>query len=326
MRLEVAVEEYVARKRLLGRRYEHNSKELRAFVRRYPLALAEVRVAHVSAFLNRSRLARGTWIGRYSRLQSFFRYWMAKHEISRLPMPRPKRPSKRIFSPYIYSRSDIRQLLGKAGLLERESSVVRAHTLRALIIFLYGSGAGIGEALALQVKDVDWEMGTITLSARIGPPRTIPIGADLLEFLKKYVQIMKPPGAAVFCTKDGQSIKEHRIKVVFRRVRRAARISRIDSAAHQPMLRDFRHTFAVHRITDWYEKGLEVENMLPRLAAYMGVWNLKLVNRYLSLVPAHFRQQIERLEKETDRSRYGHANVRFRSFWKPNANPPVLDS
>jgi hypothetical protein len=34
MRLQVAVDEYVARKRLLGRRYENNSKELHAFARR----------------------------------------------------------------------------------------------------------------------------------------------------------------------------------------------------------------------------------------------------------------------------------------------------
>jgi integrase/recombinase XerD len=200
-------------------------------------------------------------------------------------------------------------LLGKAGPLERESSVVRADTLRALIIFLYGTGAGIGEALALQLRDVDWKMGTITLSARVGPPRTIPIGADLLEFLKKHVQIMKPLGDAVFCTKDGQSIKEHRIKVVFRRVRRAAGISRTDRTTYQPMLRDFRHTFAVSRITDWYEKGLDVENMLPKLAAYMGVWNLKLVNRYLSLVPAHYKQQVERLAKETARSPFSRAET-----------------
>jgi integrase/recombinase XerD len=302
MELKAAVDQYIFRKRLLGRRYTNNSKELHAFARRYPFELTEVRVVHVSAFLNGSRLCRQSWIGRYSRLRSFFKYWLAKQEISRLPMPRPKRPGARNFFPYIYSRSDIRKMLRKAGPLEREASIVRAETFRALIVFLYGTGAGIGEALALQEKDVNWGKQTITLSARPGPPRTIPIGSDLIEFLREYVQSAKPRSDTFFCTKTGQPIKEHRIKVVFRRVRRAAGINGSDRAARLPTLRDFRHTFAVHRIADWYEKGLEIENMLPKLAAYMGIWNLQIINRYLSLVPAHFRQQVERLSNEIVRS------------------------
>ena len=40
----------------------------------------------MSLVFNDSRLPRNAWNGRYSRLRSFFDYWMAKREISRLPM------------------------------------------------------------------------------------------------------------------------------------------------------------------------------------------------------------------------------------------------
>jgi integrase/recombinase XerD len=305
MELKTAVEEYVRRKRLMGRRYENNSKELHTFARTLQLPLNEVRVAHVSDYLNRSRLARNTWLGRYSRLRAFFNYWIAKHEITRLPMPRPRRATNCAFSPYIYSLSDIREILRKADAHDLNLSIVSAQTLRMLVIFLYATGVGPGEALALKRKDLDFQGSTVTLSARPGPPRTIPIGPDLLGLLKTYVGATRKTGDYLFKTKKGQPIKSDRIKVVFRRVRQSAKIRRSDCAFCQPALRDLRHTFAVHRIMDWYEKGIDVERMMPKLAAYMGVWNFRLVDRYLSLAPPHFRKQVTELSREVTNKRDG---------------------
>jgi len=298
MELKRAVEEYVLRKRLMGRRYENNAKELHMFVRSNPgLALSEVRPNHVSKFLNRGRLVRQTWIGRYSRLRAFFLYWMAKHEIDRLPMPRPRRQTKRMFSPYIFSRSDIRKMLRNAEIQNRKLSMVRPETFRKLIILLYGTGIGSGEALALRVKDLDLESRTLTLSARIGPPRTIPIGADLVKMFRRYVHHKKCADDYLFATKEGRRIRTHRMNVTFRRIRRISAIRRTDGSPYQPMMRDLRHTFAVHRIADWYERGVDVELMLPKLAAYMGLFTVPLIDRYLPLAPAHFKKQITKLSE-----------------------------
>jgi integrase/recombinase XerD len=310
MDLKTAVEEYVYRKRLTGRRYENNCKELHAFARIYPLALNEIRVAHVSGFLNRSLLARTTWIGRYSRLRTFFNYWMAKHEIIRSPMPRPRRAGNRIFCPHIYSRSDISKILRSAAAQEHNLCIVSAETLSAFVIFMYATGVGLGEALALKNEDLNLQNATLTLSARQGPPRTIPICADLVELLRKYVQSGRHIGGHVFGTKTGEPIKAHRIKVLFRRARRRAGIRRTDGVAYPPSFRDLRHTFAVHRIMDWYEKGLNVEMMLPKLAAYLGLWKHEIVNRYLSLVPAHFKQQVKRLANDSKvKKKKRHSNA-----------------
>jgi len=304
MELKAAVENYIVRKRLMGRRYENNSKELYMFVRSSPrLALAEVRAVHVSRFLNQGRLLRQTWIGRYSRLRAFFRYWMAKHEISRLPMPRPRRPTKRIFSPYIFSRSDIRKMLNSAKILNQKLTTVHPETFRVLIILLYGTGIGSGEAVALRVKDINLGNAVLTLSARIGPPRTIPIGSDLVELLKRYVQKSKRPDDYLFGTKDGRRLRTHRLNVTFRRIRRISGIKRTDGSVFQPMLRDLRHTFAVHRIAEWYKHGVDVELMLPKLASYMGLWTSPLVNRYLMLAPGHFKHQVTKLSVHTQSKR-----------------------
>lgn len=298
MELKRAVEEYVVRKRLMGRRYENNSKELQMFLRSNPtLDLSEVRVTHVSKFLNSGRLLRQTWIGRYSRLRAFFSYWMAKHEVNRLPMPRPRRLTKRIFSPYIFSRSEVRKMLRNAQIQNRKLSSVRPETFRTLIILLYGTGMGSGEALALRVRDLDLERRTLTLSARMGPPRTIPIGPDLAHLLKMYAKNKKHADEYLFATKDGRRIRAQRMNVTFRRIRHLSAIRRTDGSPHQPVLRDLRHTFAVDRIADWYKRGLVVELMLPKLAAYMGLFTVPLIDRYLPLAPAHFKQQITKLSE-----------------------------
>jgi integrase/recombinase XerD len=39
---------------------------------------------------------------------------------------------------------------------------------------------------------------------------------------------------------------------------------------HGPRLHDLRHTFAVHRLEDWYRQGADLGAKLPVLSAYMG--------------------------------------------------------
>jgi hypothetical protein len=64
---------------------------------------------------------------------------------------------------------------------------------------------------------------------------------------------------------------------------------------HPPGLRDLRHTFAVHRMSSWYQEKANLTLMLPRLAAYMGFCNLGATERYLSLTPRHFSKQVSKL-------------------------------
>jgi integrase/recombinase XerD len=300
MELSYAVERYVQRKRLMGRRYDNNAKELEMFARRHPQwELADIDVSHIARFLNEGRLQRQTWIGRYSRLRAFFKYWFAEREIDRLPMPHPRRGKKTGFAPYIYSRDDLRKLLGAASVQRHKLNVISPQTNQVLIVMLYATGITSGEALALKLRDVDVEGARLTLTAKVGPPRTIPISRKIRDVLKEFIQLGGSPNDYLFSTKSGERLLNHRAAVVFRRLRRTAKVSRQDGATYQPMLRDLRHTFAVHRIAEWFRQGADVEVMLPKLAAYMGLFTLPIVERYLPLVPAHFRPEVRRLSRRT---------------------------
>jgi integrase/recombinase XerD len=295
MDLKVAVDQYVSRKRLMGFRYENNSKELRAFVRMFPdIPLSQIKVSHVDRFFDRPSTGRGTWIARYVRMKAFFSYWKGRQEMSRIPMPRPRRQGNRPFSPYIFTTAQFNALLKVSSSLDHQLTAVTSETFRVFLVTLYATGMWLGEALSLSKRDVDLDSAVIHLKSRFASDRKIPIGHDLNELLKKHLA-KSHVGDYVFSTKTGGRILTHRAKVLFRRSIKRAGINREDGSARQPGLRDLRHTFAVNRITDWERNRRDLDLMLPRLAVYMGLRTFSVTERYLPLAPTHFREETRML-------------------------------
>jgi integrase len=63
----------------------------------------------------------------------------------------------------------------------------------------------------------------------------------------------------------------------------ATNIRRKDGSV--PRVHDFRFTFAVHALVRWYRAGIDVQNKLPMLAAYMGHVSIVSTEYYLPFVP-----------------------------------------
>jgi integrase len=59
---------------------------------------------------------------------------------------------------------------------------------------------------------------------------------------------------------------------------------------------DFRHAFAVHRITKWYRQGVDVQARLPWLSAYMGHVNVLGTESYLHATPELLQIASKRFE------------------------------
>jgi site-specific recombinase XerD len=66
---------------------------------------------------------------------------------------------------------------------------------------------------------------------------------------------------------------------------------------YQPRLHDLRHTFAVHRLTTWYQNGADVQRLLPKLSVYLGHVNLAGTQVYLSMTPELLRAASQRFEQ-----------------------------
>ena len=52
-----------------------------------------------------------------------------------------------------------------------------------------------------------------------------------------------------------------------------------------PRVHDLRFTFAVHALVRWYRDGIDIQNKLPVLAAYMGHVSIVSTEYYLPFVP-----------------------------------------
>ncbi len=67
--------------------------------------------------------------------------------------------------------------------------------------------------------------------------------------------------------------------------------------SYGPRLHDFRHTFAVRTILDWYRVGIDVERQIPKLATYLGHTHVNDTYWYLSGVPDLMQLAAMRLEQ-----------------------------
>lgn len=69
------------------------------------------------------------------------------------------------------------------------------------------------------------------------------------------------------------------------------------SWSNEPRVHDLKHSFAVHRVTEWYRQNADVQRLLPALSTYLGHVDLKSTQRYLTMSPELLEQANRRFER-----------------------------
>jgi integrase len=147
----------------------------------------------------------------------------------------------------------------------------------------------VGEALRLCLADVDLDYGVITIRrTKFYKSRLVPLGSDVVQLLRKY---LATPGRwnqhyqPLFQSRQHKRLGHSTIDATFRRLCILAGVHRSDASSRQPRLHDLRHTFAVHRLTEWYRTGANVQLLLPALSTYLGHADLHSTQCYLTMTP-----------------------------------------
>lgn len=300
MKLVHGVERYVVWKHGIGYRFERGETNLLAFSRHTgDIELAEVKPDHILSFLNSKSVSTITWRLKYWILHRFFEHYANRGDMPELVLPPPKPFVKQTFVPHVFTKTELRSLLEATA--HNAKSIIRIDgpTLHTVILFLYGTGVAVGESTRILQSDVDLQNGFVTIrSPGVRRSRSIPIGRDLQDVLCRYAvwrSQIKGPSQHFFVTKRGRQISGEMIAKNFKRLRRIAGIHRWDGSRYQPRLSDLRFSFAVHRITKWIEDGVDLNRMLPALAAYMGQMGLGSTERYLFMTPERFRKDLDKL-------------------------------
>jgi integrase/recombinase XerD len=294
VRLSTAVARFVSFKRAQGFHYECTSVFLHSFAHAMGnCSVNQLTPSRIAAFLNSRKTLPHTQYYRYHMLCVFCRFLKQVDKLKRWPMPaRPPQP-RTTYVPFIYSRAEIRRIVNQTyPKCFSRRTLIAPETLRAIVVFLYGTGVSLNEALTLCWNRVDFGKQAIEVCLREGgKTRTIPIGHDVCKLLRQYL----PSGSSsqhksgyVFVTRTGAPVNGWSLRKNFRCLCRAAGVTRPGEGHSEPRLQDLRYTFAVHRIESWYRTGVDTQKVIPALAVYMGRVGLRSTERLMFLTPEYF--------------------------------------
>ena len=302
MKFSKVVSLYISHKRALGYRFRTEEAILRSFCKAVgndPFAAIEPEA--VLSFLNGSGSVTEYWVKKYHVLSGLYRFALARGLTKVSPLPRtiPKSDTP-AFVPYIYSHEELKRLLDAVPAACAGRVPIEEEVLRTLLLLLYGAGLRIGEALTLTLNEVHLAQAYLHIrEAKFFKSRLVPLGKDLTELLNVYVirrQECHPEKANLFCFRDGSPLSQSATRNAFRRLRSHAGVLRDGGARRQPRLHDLRHTAAVHRLIAWYRSGSDLQELLPKLATYLGHVDLSATQRYLTMTPELLQQANLRFE------------------------------
>jgi integrase/recombinase XerD len=300
MKLSQAIHKYIEMKHMMGIPFREGTQVLSAFsTYSGDISLRSVKKWQVLGFLERS-ISDVTWMLRCRILKAFFEFWLARDKLTQFPVP-PSRLSRpaRTFVPYIYSIPELRRLLRKIP-LRRHSRPhqLGADTFRVILLFLYGTGSRINEALSLCREDIDFQLGTVTFrKATPNRSRSVPLGPRLCHILRQYdsLDAIQSDRKYFFARNDGRPIPAVSITLHFKTLRRQAGITGPAGTSRQPRAQDLRWTFAVHTLRRWRRKRKDLRSLLGVLGAYVGHVDLSSTEAYLAVTPERFLTQLSRL-------------------------------
>lgn len=203
--------------------------------------------------------------------------------------------------PYIYSKAEIRSLLKATDDYQKFPGTLEPITVGTLILLTYGAALRAGEVRRLNREDVSLENSLITVrDTKFYKSRLVPMSPQVTEAMRAYLSrnsaAQADESAPAFSTRTGGRMAISTVSGHFRRVCAAAGIRRDDGGRFQPRLHDLRHSFAVHRLVQWYREGQDVRGMLPHLSVFLGHTQLAATQVYLSMTPQLLQEASQRFD------------------------------
>lgn len=297
--LRAALDDYVSVRRSMGYKFKVAAKLLADFVTW--LEAEESAVITTAAAMAWATDAGGhpNWWGkRLSLVRGFARYLNGRELGHEVPLSGvfPTQPLRA--TPYLYSDDDINRLMVAARSLRTASKLATVETVIGLLAV---TGMRIGEALGLDVTDIDWDEGVLTVrSGKFGKSREVMLHSSTVTALHTYDSQVRRTGLRVrtnafFVSTRGDRLKHASVQIPFQRLVQELGLLRL-SPHHGPRPHDLRHTFVVRTLLDWYRAGVDVQRRLHLLSAYLGHTDPAATYWYLYAAPELMAIIAERLE------------------------------
>ena len=201
-------------------------------------------------------------------------------------------------TPYLWSQTDVCRLLEAARGLRPP---LKAASYEALFGLLAVTGMRVGEAIALEVDDVDLDNGVITIRehvAKLERARLVPLHPTTVEALARYARTRpglcrKPRSTAFFLSGTGAGIDRSEVSKTLRKITVALGLR---TETVHPRAHDLRHSFALSTLIGWQRSGVQIDERIAVLSTYLGHVSPAETYWYLTATPELMGLAAERLE------------------------------
>ena len=234
--------------------------------------------------LDAARYSRATINRRLSSLRGFYRWMNLVGAMDADPAEALSGPKQGHHLPHVLKKAEMERLLNtpdqQAGSAPMSPEALRD---RAMLEFLYASGARISEAAALCVGDIDFQSKLVKLFGKGRKERIVPLHDLCLDAMREYLDIGrqallegKPATDRFFISNRGNPMSADALR---KRYKTAIRQAGLDASLSP---HDMRHTFA----TDLLEGDADLRSVQEML----GHASLSTTQVYTHLSPAHLKQ------------------------------------
>ena len=286
---------YLDLRRSLGFKMRNESTALPGFV-----SFAEKKAPYITTRLaldwaQQGRRGQSKW--RFSMVRGLAEYALIfddRTAVPQLGLLRNKYPRPR---PYIYSNQEIERLLRAAQNWGHDRPRTTYYSLLGLLAV---SGLRLGEAIRLQLDDVDLVTGILTIrNSKFGKSRLVPVHPSTVMKLRQYRRqrdrfLGTRSSTHFFITRTGTALRQSTLHIVFKKLLVLAGIREVTSRGG-PRFHDLRHRFAVRTLIDWYRSGKDIEARLPVLSTFLGHAHVKDTYWYLTEHPELMTLAVQRL-------------------------------
>ncbi len=229
-------------------------------------------VAYVLSMQKEGR-ANATIVRNVVTLRSFYAYLMRMGAIAEDPSEGLTPPKAQKTMPGILTPEEVERLLEQP-----DPTTVKGERDRAMLELLYATGIRVSELIALQLSDLNFEMGFVRCGER---ERIIPIGRTCVAALQQYIQgarqqlIAGRDDGTLFVNMYGRPLTRQGFWKIVKQYAAMADIAG-DITPHT-----LRHSFAAHLL----QNGADMKS----IQSMMGHMDISSTQIYAQVVNSHLR-------------------------------------
>jgi len=192
-------------------------------------------------FLTEKNLNKRSLSRKISTLKSFFKFMLRESEIKTNPAASLIYPRLDKVLPKFLTEEDVRRILDMpAQATESTQRALLDVRDKAILEFLYSTGARVSELVALRIDDVDLISGIAKVMGKGRKERLLPLGEPAIVSIKKYLDLRSDKNPSLFINHQGGRLTDRGVRDMLERYIKKAALQ-LKVSPHV-----FRHSFATH--------------------------------------------------------------------------------